>query len=200
MTALPMEKVNNRNNFMKNPITLAHHIAAQVLRPGDTAVDATAGNGYDTLFLCRAVGSEGVVFAFDNQPLAIGRTAERIKENRIETRVYLVNAGHENMADYVKPPVQVVMFNLGFMPGTGHLFATRPETTVAALEQAGRLLDVKGLITVVVYTGHPGAAEEQAAVDEWAAALPQKEWTVLRITFNNWRNKPPYILVLNKIG
>lgn len=184
--------------IFKNPLLLAQHLVAQVLCPGDTAVDATAGNGHDTVFLCRTVGPQGVVYAFDNQPLAVGRTAERLREQGLETRVYLIAAGHEQMADYVWQPAKAVMFNLGYLPGSGHRFATRPETTVAALEQARRILAPGGLITVVVYTGHEGAAAEQAAVDEWASSLPQEEWTAVCFTFQNWRNNPPYLLALLK--
>ena len=39
----------------------------QVLRPGDMAVDATAGNGADTLALARMVGPDGVVHGIDVQ-------------------------------------------------------------------------------------------------------------------------------------
>jgi ubiquinone/menaquinone biosynthesis C-methylase UbiE len=39
----------------------------QVLRPGDVAVDATCGNGHDTLFMAQCVGPSGCVHAVDVQ-------------------------------------------------------------------------------------------------------------------------------------
>ena len=34
---------------------------------GDTVVDATAGNGGDALWLAKAVGPQGRIYAFDKQ-------------------------------------------------------------------------------------------------------------------------------------
>ncbi len=53
----------------------AHQLLAEVLSPGDTAVDLTAGNGTDTLFLARLVGPVGRVIAFDIQQQALQNTA-----------------------------------------------------------------------------------------------------------------------------
>ena len=47
--------------------TLAHQIWRQVLREGDTAIDATCGRGSDSLWLANAVGPKGTVYAFDIQ-------------------------------------------------------------------------------------------------------------------------------------
>lgn len=182
--------------LFKNPLTLAHYLVSLYLKPGDTAVDATVGNGHDTLFLAQQVGTEGTVYAFDTQPLAVYRATERLKEHGVAARVYFINDGHERMQHYVPPPVQAVMFNLGYLPGAGRRFATRPETTVPALDQAVRLLDKRGIITIVIYTGHPGAQEEQETVENWAALLPQTEWDVVRFTFPNRRNNPPYLLAV----
>ncbi|NPV90378.1 MAG: class I SAM-dependent methyltransferase [Firmicutes bacterium] len=193
-----MDIFDTSAEIFKNPIKLAHHLVTTVLRPGDTAVDATAGNGHDTLFLCRVVGGEGSVYAFDSQPLAIGRTADRIKEEHLGTRVYLINDGHENMGKYIEPGVRAVMFNLGYLPGSGHRFNTQPASTIAALDQAKGLLAAGGIITVVVYTGHPGAVEEKEAVESWAAALPQEEWTVINCSFPNWRNHPPQVMAITR--
>jgi hypothetical protein len=39
----------------------------QVLRPGDTAVDATCGNGHDSLFMAQCIGPSGRLHAVDLQ-------------------------------------------------------------------------------------------------------------------------------------
>lgn len=46
---------------------IAQELWQHVCRPGDTVVDATCGNGHDTLCLARAVGRSGTVYAFDVQ-------------------------------------------------------------------------------------------------------------------------------------
>ena len=62
----------------------ARYLAADILRqavaPGDTAVDATMGNGHDTLFLCQLVGEGGRVYAFDVQAQAVESTKKRLTE------------------------------------------------------------------------------------------------------------------------
>lgn len=44
-----------------------HHFLRDYIREGDICVDATAGNGGDTEFLCRLAGESGKVYAFDVQ-------------------------------------------------------------------------------------------------------------------------------------
>ena len=69
------------------------------LRPGDTVVDATMGNGHDTLTLCRLVGETGRVYAFDVQETAVASTAARLREAGVADRATLIHAGHQHMAD-----------------------------------------------------------------------------------------------------
>ena len=64
--------------LVQNALALSHAYARRLIRPGDTVVDATCGNGGDTEFLAGLVGSEGLVIGFDIQPEAIARTRERL--------------------------------------------------------------------------------------------------------------------------
>ena len=56
-----------------NLIDKSHKIWEGVLTPGDHVIDATCGNGHDTLFLAKCVDLErgGKVFAFDIQEKAL---------------------------------------------------------------------------------------------------------------------------------
>lgn len=47
--------------------TAAQMVWAQVLQPGDVAVDATCGNGHDSLFMAQCIGSTGHLHAVDLQ-------------------------------------------------------------------------------------------------------------------------------------
>ena len=47
--------------------SIAQAVWSRFVRPGDTVVDATCGNGHDTKWLAQAVGPSGRVFAFDIQ-------------------------------------------------------------------------------------------------------------------------------------
>ncbi|MCA9029715.1 MAG: 16S rRNA (cytosine(1402)-N(4))-methyltransferase, partial [Planctomycetaceae bacterium] len=94
---------------------LAQQAVADVVQPGDIVVDATIGNGYDTLFLAQLVGPAGTVFGFDIQSAAIQETQARISE--FASRVTLFHASHAEMLSHLPQnivgSVTAVMFNLG---------------------------------------------------------------------------------------
>ncbi|RYD26611.1 MAG: methyltransferase domain-containing protein, partial [Verrucomicrobiaceae bacterium] len=69
------------------PTDLAQQIIRRIVSAGDTAIDATAGNGHDTLFLAELVGEEGRVLAFDVQEAAIGSSRARIFKAGFADRV-----------------------------------------------------------------------------------------------------------------
>jgi predicted methyltransferase len=154
-------------------IDMAQLLLRQTLKPGDWVVDATIGNGHDTLWLAQTVGPTGRVFGFDVQAEAVAATAQRVLGL---SQVTLFHAGHEQMAERLpaaaKGKLAAVMFNLGFLPGGDKAVITRSDTTLAALEQAVDLLAVGGLITLILYPGHPGGLEEAAALRAWAQQLP----------------------------
>lgn len=52
--------------------------------------------------------------------------------------------------------IRLVAFNLGYLPGGDKTIITKSETTHLALEAAKRILKAGGLISLVVYVGHPG--------------------------------------------
>lgn len=147
-----------------------------ILRPGDIAIDATAGNGHDTLWLCQAVGASGHVFAFDIQENALARTSARLDAAGLSDRATLLCAGHEFLDTIVpekhRANIAAIVFNLGYLPGGDKSLVTRPETTLAALEAGARLLKPGGILSVTLYPAHPGGAEEAEAVEGWLLSLP----------------------------
>ncbi|WP_456445370.1 tRNA (mnm(5)s(2)U34)-methyltransferase [Thiolapillus sp.] len=153
----------------------AQCIVSEYLRPGGQAVDATAGNGHDTLFLARTLGPGGKVFAFDIQPQALAATATRLEEAGLSRRVTLVHRGHEHLENSVPPQsrqhIQAVMFNLGYLPGSDKTTITCRDNTLAALEQARRVLAPGGIISVLAYRGHAGGQEESLAVQAAMTAM-----------------------------
>ena len=56
------------------------HFIREQVQAGDLCIDATAGNGNDTLLLCELVGKEGKVVAFDIQQVAVDNTKKRLAE------------------------------------------------------------------------------------------------------------------------
>ena len=179
-------------------VALSHYFLAERVKLGDRVVDATCGNGHDTLFLAGLVGSAGRVWAFDVQEDALAATRTLLCEAGCLGQVEIFAAGHERLAELVQGPVRAVVFNLGYLPGGDKELITRPEQTVAALRQAADLLMSGGVITVCVYTGHPGGAEEGRAVDLWAAALASEQFNVWASRQVNRPPTAPYLLVIEK--
>ena len=55
-----------------------HHFIGGHVLEGDICIDATAGNGHDTLLLAELVGASGSVIAFDIQEQAVQETKRKI--------------------------------------------------------------------------------------------------------------------------
>lgn len=170
---------------------------SRVLGPGDRAVDATMGNGHDTLTLCGLVGEEGHVDAFDIQPEAVKATAALLEKEGCMGRASLWNTGHEHMKEYVKAPVKAVVFNLGWLPGSDKTVRTHWETTLAAIDQGLYLLMPYGVMTICCYPGHEEGQEELIRIDDHLRALP-KAFNVLRQDFINASPGAPVCFVIQK--
>ncbi len=154
----------------------AHQALTELLQEGDVAIDATVGNGHDTLFLATRVGRKGKVYGFDIQQQALDSAYERLEAAGQAAQVSLYHAGHETMAivlpESAQGKVRAVMFNLGYLPGGDKQRTTGASTTLAALQQSLSLLAAGGAISLLAYTGHPGGREEAELVKGWAATLP----------------------------
>lgn len=164
-------------NPTERPTALAHRLLQEVLRPGDGAIDATAGNGHDTMFLAERVGDAGKVLAFDVQAAAIAAAKARVEAAGLAGRVEFIHGSHATIPERVAPgSVAAVMFNLGYFPGGDHEVITRTGETLAALEAALVVLKPGGILTIVCYPGHAGGDEESAAVMAWSGGLEAGEF------------------------
>lgn len=168
-----------------------HHVLEEYISEGDICVDATAGNGNDTEFLCRKVGTSGKVYAFDIQREAIAHTRERLLQADVYERAELILDGHEYMADYVRGEVKAAIFNFGYLPGGDHAIATRCETSLQAVKQAMGLLQVGGIINLCIYSGKDTGYEEKEALLSFLKELDSRQWLVLVHEYYNRENDPP---------
>lgn len=188
--------------MIEKVIPFSHSLLKKVVNLGDIVIDGTVGNGKDTLFLAQLVGETGLVYGFDIQQEAIERASQLLRENRSEKQVKLHCTGHENLkkvipeADYGK--IKGAIYNLGYLPKGDHEIITRPETTISAIEQTLEVLAPGGIISVVVYHGHPGGKEEKDALLDFAENLSQKSAHVLMYQFINQINNPPFLLAFEK--
>lgn len=185
--------------ILENMIPFAHRLLQQNLQAGSRALDATAGNGHDTLLLACAVGEKGRVWAFDVQEQALAQTKKRLEEAGVAERVVLVRDGHENLAKHIDGFLDAAVFNFGWLPGGDKSRTTQADTSIRALEAALSLLRSGGIAVAVLYPGHEAGRYEAQEIETWAAGLPQDEFAVVRYGFINRRNHPPYVLAFEKL-
>lgn len=185
-------------------LSMAHKWIAERAGKGDTVIDATAGGGVDTLTLAELVGRTGRIYAFDIQRQALDRTRERLSPLEAEGKlpdVRLLLRDHAEMADAVEPDskgrVAAIMFNLGYLPGGDPSIITVPSSTIDALNGAMTLLRPGGMITCVLYPGHDGGNLEAAAVEAWAASLPQGLGQAM-LYRQPQRAQAPYLIAIEK--
>lgn len=189
---------------MKSSITLhrvlpfSKRLIASVVLPGETAIDATAGNGNDTLFLAEHVGENGKVVAFDIQQAALNATKERLGE--LSKRCTYILDSHANVDQYVEETIGGAMFNLGYLPySENSTIITTATSTIPALHKMLGLLKKGGIITISVYDGHEGGKEERDALLAYVKTLHQAEVHVIRYEILNQRNNPPFLIAIEKM-
>ncbi len=79
----------------------ARFITEQV-QPGDICIDATMGNGNDTLLLSSFCKETGHVFAFDIQEQALDHTRQRLMDADVTQNYTLLLESHTNIEHYVR--------------------------------------------------------------------------------------------------
>ena len=184
--------------FPPRPTALAQEILRPLIRGGDWVIDATAGNGHDTLFLAECVGPAGKVLAFDVQKAALDSARSRVGG---VAWVEFFHESHAKMADHAAAgTVAVVMFNLGYLPGDDHALTTQSNETLTALEVAARLLQPGGVLSVICYPGHPAGAAEAVAVEAWLTGQAADGWRVARYGAVGTRRPAPFLLLAGKSG
>ena len=179
---------------MKRPLEMAHDFLAQVITQEDIVVDATMGNGHDTLFLAKLAKQ---VYAFDIQEQALEKTSQRLQEAGL-TNADLILQGHETVDQFVTE-VKAAIFNLGYLPSADKSIITQPQTTIESLDKLCQMLIKGGRIAIMIYYGHEGGDIERDAVLDFVSQLPQQEYTATIYCTLNQINNPPFLVMIEKL-
>ncbi|XP_013602727.1 PREDICTED: putative rRNA methylase YtqB isoform X2 [Brassica oleracea var. oleracea] len=163
----------------KKATEVAHVVWEQVIQKGDMVIDATCGND--------AIESTSSLL---NQTLG-SKEKERVK---------LFNMCHSKMEEIVpeNSSVRMVAFNLGYLPGGNKSIITVSNTTVLALRAAERILMPGGLISLVVYIGHPGGREELEVVEAFGSSLPVSDWVCCKLQMLNRPLAPVLVFMFKR--
>lgn len=175
----------------------------QKIKNGSVVVDATMGNGNDTLFLCQQVLPKGKIYAFDIQEVALKRTLKLLKDHHYNAEtvanIHCIKDSHENFDQYISESVDVFMYNLGYLPGSDQSIITNPESTIKSLKSALSLLKVGGIISIIVYYGHPGGSREKEALENFWGLLSNRRFRIFQGSMPYNDHCPPIIYIIEKL-
>ena len=182
-----------------NTLGVAHHFLEDQVPKGGFCIDATAGRGRDTVFLCRLVGEGGRVLALDIQPQAVESTNALLAQEGLSMVGNAVLDSHANLDAYAKAgTVDAIVFNFGFLPGGDHGVFTQPQSSIAAIQKGLELLRPGGLMTLCIYYGGDTGYEERDALLDFLPTIDSKRFTVLRCDFCNRGGEPPIPVLIWK--
>lgn len=169
-----------------------HEIIQSQVPQGGIYIDATMGNGNDTLLLCRMAGTTGKVYAFDIQERALEKTKDLLESHGMSERAELILGSHVDLDCYAEEnSVDAICFNFGYLPGGDHKIATQADASVIAVEKALKLLKVGGMLSLCIYSGGDTGFEEKDRLLEYLKYLSPKDYTVIANQYYNRGNHPP---------
>lgn len=189
--------------LFQSHLDLAHHYWRTLIKPGDTVIDATCGNGCDSLVLALAAlqSDQGKLIAFDKQKEAINNTSQLLKKHlTLEqlSHIQLVHGCHSHFPSEIeKCSVKLIVYNLGYLPGGDKEVTTMRETTLSSIEHALELITPGGGISITCYPGHPAGFEEEEALSLYTASLNPFQWSICHHRWIN-RKKAPNLLLIQK--
>lgn len=169
---------------MKNHLDLAHFYWKKTVSEHDTVIDATCGNGYDTLFLAEL---NVKIIAYDIQLEAIEATRTKVPHALFR---------HQSHAQFEESEAALIVYNLGYLPGGDKNLTTRCSTTLQSLQYAVQI--ATKALSITCYPGHDEGAKEEKMVIDFAATLNPKIW---HVCYHQWlnRHKSPSLLWLSRL-
>ncbi len=176
------------------------HLFIQNLTDGSGIyIDATAGNGYDTLFIAKMLKKDGFLYSFDISEKAIINTKKLLKENNINSdNIKIINDSHENTDKYITDKkIKAAMFNLGYLPNSDKNTITKAKSTIYAIEMILNMLADKGVVTICSYVGHDGG-EEDREVRGYLLSLDKKAYEISVMEMMGRTGAPVLYLIIKK--
>jgi len=152
------------------------------------AVDMTVGRGRDFLALTKIANK---VIGFDIQKIAIEETKKLVQNEAINYS--LIYDNHENIAKYITEPIDLAVYNLGYLPNGDKQIITESNSTLKSLEALLPLMAAKGLVIIVLY---PHNQNEIKTIKEYVSSL-SSGYDVLDYQILN-RLQAPEIITIEK--
>ena len=189
---------------------LAHVLWSHILRPGiDCAIDATAGNGGDSVILAkllfpnnnnnnqneriRTTTTHSKLISIDIQKEACDNTTKQLTKllpiQLMESNVQVIHASHAPLPlpKQEQPTcpciVALVVYNLGYLPlsiSKKNVIMTRTDTTLLSMADAILCLRVGGMLSVMTYP-------RSNAQEDWAVHIFLEGLALFSSHTHDWR-------------
>lgn len=173
---------------MSTILDLVKLLSLRYINEKSIIVDATSGNGYDTLYFASRVKK---IYAFDIQENAIKEAKERTKEFN---NINFILDGHQNIDKYILDKLDLVIFNLGYLPNSDKTITTLFETTKIAIEKSLKLLKPKKSIIITFYPGTKIGKEESEKILLFLENIDKNKADIFVHKLINKPNNPPFIV------
>ena len=159
------------------------------------AADMTVGKGNDSKYILENIRVEKL-YGFDIQKEAEIESKKLIGE---DPRFIFHLASHDKVEEYIKEGLDLVVYNLGYLPGGDKEITTNYESTLKSLEKTLKLLNPQGLIILTIYPGHPAGKIESKELEKFLEKINPKKYAVMKLAYQNRPNNPPYLMVVKTL-
>ena len=185
------------SKILNGATDFVHSLIKEKIESDFLCIDATLGNGYDTLFLLKNLKENGFVFGFDIQNDAIKNTKKLLK-NKNFSKYKLIEDSHVNFEKYIKEKIDLVVYNLGYLPGGDKTITTKSKSTLKSIKSAMDILKKHGMIFITAYPGHNEGQNELNLMKNYFKTVDQRNFNIVKLDFYNQVNKPPVIFIIEK--
>lgn len=167
-----------------------------------TAIDATCGNGYDSLYVAEKIltPSCGHLHCVDIQKTAIDKTKKRLLDSlevKLSNRVYFHLGCFTKLPKAIESP-DFIIYNLGYLPGSDKKIQTTASLTIKSIQYASHILSDGGLICISCYLGHKQGYEEYLALNAHLQSFSSQNFNITKHSLINRELAPVLILIQKK--
>lgn len=182
-------------------LRLAHNYWGAYGKKGGICVDATCGNGLDSLYIAQTLltPTSGRLFCIDIQASAIQATQEIIGKSTAQAILDRISyhCHSHTQFEFLPKHVDIFVYNLGYLPRSDKSCTTKAETTLISVKQATERLSSNGIISIMSYPGHPAGKKELDCLLEFFSLL-SKNYIVCRHQWSNRYRFPELFLITKK--
>lgn len=170
---------------------IVHNYLKEIITKNDIVVDATIGNGNDTLLLANLAK---FVYGFDIQDGAINNTNTLLKTNHINN-YRLIKDSHYNLYKYLSD-FKVIVFNLGYLPKGDKTITTTHEETLKTIKLLNEKMKNNSSIVITCYVGHEEGKKEAYYLNQYLETLNDDFYVIKHLNENSPTS--PFVVIIEK--